>query len=338
MWRWLVKTPLKFSIVIANYNYGRFVSRAIDSALEMEWPDIEVIVVDDGSTDNSRDVIERYSGHIKYITQSNLGQLTANNVGFSAATGDVIIFLDADDVLLPNLASEVAAMWGPGISKVQVQVQRVDEHEDHLKSVLPRLNGAPSPAQIRQWAVRFNEYPSPPGSGNAYARTFLERVFPIGAGRDSSTDTTCIAMAPFMGDVVTIVRPLVLYRMHNSNDSDMLANETHFGREVARALKRLTAAQDACTLMNAPPPARRSLFRGPHLLQLRAVSLRLRSKDHPLPDDSRIVALRDTVMLPFQPGFEPLYRRLILAAYSILILTVPLKFAKALIRKRFARV
>lgn len=333
-----MKTPLKFSIVIANYNYGRFVSRAIDSALEMKWPNIEVVVVDDGSTDHSTDVIHRYAERIISIFQSNSGQLTANNAGFAATTGDVIIFLDADDVLLPDMASEVAAVWGPGVSKVQVQVQRVDEHEDYLKSILPRLDGVPSPARIRQWAARFNEYPSPPGSGNAYARTFLERVFPIGASRDSSTDTTCIAMAPFMGDVVTIARPLVLYRMHNSNDSDMLASETHFGREVDRAVKRLTAAQDACRLMNLAPPAWRSLFRGPHLLQLRAVSLRLRPKNHPLSDDSRIVALRDAIMMPFQRGFEPLYRRLILAAYSGLILTMPLGVARALIRKRFVRV
>ena len=332
-----MKTPLKFSIVIANYNYGRFVARAIDSALELAWPDIEVIVVDDGSTDHSKDVINAYEGRIKSIFQPNSGQLAANNAGFAATDGDVIVFLDADDILLPDMAREVAAVWGPAVSKVQVQVQRVDEHENNLKSILPRLDGVPSPAQIRQWAASFNEYPSPPGSGNAYARSFLERVFPMDSSRDSSTDTTCIAMAPFMGDVVTIARPLVLYRMHNSNDSNMLTNDNNFGREVERAVKRLGAAQDASRMMGLTPPGRRSLFRGTHLLQLRAVSLRLRPTDHPLSDDSRMAAMKDAILMPFRSWFEPLYRRLIMAVYAGLILTMPLTIARALIRKRFVR-
>ena len=332
-----MQTPQKFSVVIANYNYGRFVSRAIDSALGLDWPDVEIVIVDDGSTDHSRDVIAAYGERITAIFQANAGQLAANNVGFAATRGDAVIFLDADDILLPDMARAVAAVWDSGVSKIQVQVQRVDEHENTMKSILPRLDGVPSPVQIRQWAATFNEYPSPPGSGNAYARAFLERIFPIPAHRDSSTDTSCIAMAPFMGDVVTIARPLVLYRMHNSNDSNMLANDHNFGREVDRAIKRLTAAQDACAMMNLAPPSRRSLFRGTHLLQLRAVSLRLWPADHPLPDDSRLTALFDAVRMPFRSGFEPFYRRVMMAVYSGLILTMPLAMARALIRRRFVR-
>ncbi|MDB5701419.1 MAG: glycosyl transferase family 2 [Sphingomonadales bacterium] len=332
-----MQTPLKFSIVIANYNYGRFISRAIDSALGLDWPDVELIVVDDGSTDHSREVIEAYGGRIKSLFQPNAGQLVANNVGFAATHGDVIIFLDADDILLPDMARAIAAVWRPGVSKVQAQVQRIDENEGKMKSILPRLDGVPSATQIRKWAAKFNEYPSPPGSGNAYARSFLERIFPIDASRDSSTDTTCIAMAPFMGDVITIARPLVLYRMHDSNDSNLLASDTNFGREVERAVKRLSAAQDACEMMGVASPRRLALFRGPHLLQLRAVSLRLRPTDHPLTDDSRLAAVGDAIMMPFRSGFEPLYRRLIMAAYSGVILMAPLGIARALIRRRFAR-
>lgn len=332
-----MQKPLKFSIVIANYNYGRFVSRAIESALDLEWPDVEIIVIDDGSTDNSREVIEAFGERVIARFQANTGQLEANNLGFATSRGDVVIFLDADDILLPDLARAVATVWGPSVSKVQVQVQRVDEGEGRMKSILPRLDGPPPAAQIRAWAAEFNEYPSPPGSGNAYARSFLERIFPLDRDRDSSTDTTCIAMAPFMGDVITIARPLVLYRMHDSNDSNMLSNEGNFGREVQRAVKRLRAAQDACDLMGRPAPSERSLFRGSHLLQLRAASLRLRPAEHPLSEDSRLTAISDAIMLPFRRGFEPFYRRMIMAAYSGVILTAPLAIARVLIRKRFVR-
>lgn len=329
-------TSLKFSIVIANYNYARFIARAIDSALALDWPNVEVVVVDDGSKDGSRAVIEGYGDRITAIFQDNAGQLTANNVGFARTGGDIIIFLDADDVLDPAIAREIAAVWAPGVSKVQVQMQRVDELERPLNSVLPRLAVPPTAEAVRRWAAETTEYPSPPGSGNAYARTFLERIFPLGKERDSFTDSTCVAMAPFLGDVATVVRPLVLYRMHGSNDSNLSANEAHFGREVARAVKRLIAAQDACAMAGLPAPGPRALRRAPHLLQLRAASLRLRPTDHPLPRDGRFAALVDAMLLPFRASFEPLGRRIMMAGFSAIILTMPLPAARALIRRRFA--
>lgn len=332
-----MKAPLRFSVVIANYNYGRFVSRAIESALALEWPDVEVIVVDDGSTDNSRQVIEAYGDQIRSTFQENSGQVTANNVGFSVTTGDVVIFLDADDVLEPEIAGEIAAIWRDGVSKVQVQMQRIDEHERPLKSILPRLSKPPSAEEIRCWAKATNEYPTPPGSGNAYAWSFLNKIFPLDKSRDSSTDTTCIAMAPFLGDVATIVRPLVLYRMHGGNDSNVLASDLNFGREVGRASKRLVAAQEACEMAGVAPPSNEALRRGNHLLQLRAASLRLRPAEHPLVGDSRLAILVDAFLLPFRGGFEPLSRRLAIAGYSALIIGLPRAMARALIRFRFAR-
>ncbi len=328
--------PVKFSIVIANYNYGRFVSRAIDSALGVAWPEVEVIVVDDGSTDNSREIIEAYGDRIRAIFQENSGQRCANNIGFAHTSGDVIIFLDADDVLVPEIASAIALAWCDGVSKVQVQMRRVDEHERSLQSILPRLRKPPSPEQIRRWAATTGEYPGPPGSGNAYARWFLEMIFPLDDSHDSSTDSTCIAMAPFLGNVATITRPMVLYRIHGGNDSNMLNSDGHFGREVARAVKRLDAAQRACAMGGLTPPRLSALRRGVHLLQLRAASLRLQPADHPLPGDSRYAALIDALLLPFRASFEPLSRRLIIAGYSALILTMPLGMARNMIRMRFA--
>ncbi|MEC8428819.1 MAG: glycosyltransferase family 2 protein, partial [Pseudomonadota bacterium] len=93
---------MKFSVVIANYNYGHMLSRAIDSVLNQTESDIEIIVVDDGSTDNSKDVIALYQPRIRAYFQENSGQSTAYNKGADAATGDYVLFLDADDELLPN--------------------------------------------------------------------------------------------------------------------------------------------------------------------------------------------------------------------------------------------
>src|SRR5262245_23561615 len=90
------------SIVINNYNYGRFLAGAIDSALGQTYAGTEVVVVDDGSTDESREVLARYAGRVVPVLQANGGQAAAFNAGFAACAGQVVLFLDADDLLLPT--------------------------------------------------------------------------------------------------------------------------------------------------------------------------------------------------------------------------------------------
>src|SRR5687767_1556977 len=88
------------SIVIPCFNHGRFLADAIDSACAQREVTTDVMVVDDGSTDNSRDVARRYPG-VRTLVQPNGGVARARNAGFAATRGDVVIFLDADDRLLP---------------------------------------------------------------------------------------------------------------------------------------------------------------------------------------------------------------------------------------------
>jgi hypothetical protein len=333
---------LFFSVVIANYNYGRFIGQAIESALTQDWPNVEVIVVDDGSTDNSADVIGSFSDKITAIFKENGGQREANNVGFERSAGDVVIFLDADDVLVPGALRSIASVWRAGLSKVQVLMQRVDAQRRPIRNVIPKLRDVipkippgMSADAIRDWAYKTSEYPTPPGSGNAYARSFLERIFPLDASYDSFTDSTCIAMAPYIGDVETIAAPLVLYRMHGANDSAMSANTSNFRREIARALKRHHAACKACTMTGRPPPPLSTLFAGPHLLQLRVASLRLTPEQHPLPGDSRARALCDALSIPFRASFERPSFRFLIAGWSIAALLAPKYIASTLIRRRF---
>jgi glycosyltransferase involved in cell wall biosynthesis len=92
------------SILINNFNYGRFLGQAIDTALAQSCPSVEVIVVDDGSTDNSRDVIQVYGERIIRVIKPNGGQASAFNAGFAASKGDWILFLDSDDFLAPRKA------------------------------------------------------------------------------------------------------------------------------------------------------------------------------------------------------------------------------------------
>src|SRR5260221_4951064 len=87
------------SIAINNFNYAAYVGQCIDSALAQTYRPIEVVVVDDGSTDGSRTVIERYADRIRTLFKPNGGQASAMNAGFAMASGNVGLFIVADDLL-----------------------------------------------------------------------------------------------------------------------------------------------------------------------------------------------------------------------------------------------
>lgn len=99
------------SILINNYNYGQFLADAIDSALNQTYPHIEVVVVDDGSYDNSREIIAQYTNRIKPVLKSNGGQASAFNAGFKASQGNLICFLDSDDIFLPDKIEKIAYIF-----------------------------------------------------------------------------------------------------------------------------------------------------------------------------------------------------------------------------------
>ncbi|MFX0134040.1 MAG: glycosyltransferase family 2 protein [Candidatus Hodarchaeota archaeon] len=90
------------SVIIPTYNHAKYVCRAIDSVLEQTYTNFEIIIVDDGSTDNTRDVLEPYMNKIKYIYQENKGLAASRNTGIRASKGQYLQFLDADDIILPK--------------------------------------------------------------------------------------------------------------------------------------------------------------------------------------------------------------------------------------------
>ncbi|MEQ9124780.1 MAG: glycosyltransferase family A protein [Alphaproteobacteria bacterium] len=109
-----LQTNRRVSVVIPTYNRARFVGEAIDSVLNQTAPPAEVIVVDDGSTDDTEAVMERYRGRAQYVRKANGGVSSARNAGIAASTGDWIAFLDSDD------------LWRP--TKLEVQLRELDAH------------------------------------------------------------------------------------------------------------------------------------------------------------------------------------------------------------------
>jgi len=98
---------IKVSIIIPTYNAEKYLEECIESALNQTYPDIEIIAVNDGSTDNSLGILKKYEGKIKIISKENGGVASALNTGINAMTGEWFKWLSADDVLYPNAVEEL---------------------------------------------------------------------------------------------------------------------------------------------------------------------------------------------------------------------------------------
>ncbi|MEZ5933532.1 MAG: glycosyltransferase [Alphaproteobacteria bacterium] len=204
------------SIIVNCYNYDRFIEAAIDSALAQDHRPLQVIVVDDGSTDGSWALIQGYGACIEARRQDNQGQGAACLHGLSLARHEIVVFLDADDILEPHAARTIVEAWGDGVSKVQYCLAVIDEHGVPDGNVFPKFGKGLSPEAARAEIFRTGSYPDSPTSGNAYARDFAAAVLPLVAHHDSF-DGELNGLAPLYGDVISLDRPLARYRIHGSN-------------------------------------------------------------------------------------------------------------------------
>jgi glycosyltransferase involved in cell wall biosynthesis len=310
------------SVIIPNFNYARFVGQAIESALSLDWPDVEVIVVDDGSTDDSREVIARYADRVTVVHQDNGGQIAACNTGFARSRGNAVIFLDSDDLLDPSVVREAAAVWRAGLSKVQFQMRVVDAEGRPTGAVLPQFHVVPSSEDVQRWVMSSASYPTPPGSGNVYSRRYLEKIFPL-VGEDRAADSYCLAAAPHLGDVITVAKPLVAYRVHGKNDGAMAELDT---RRFAVELKRAKARyRYAGSLPNVAflPRTEAILDRSLTLLPYRLASLKLLPAQHPIPADSSWKVLRDLAFACFTPQGVSRRARAALCLWSVSVAMSP---------------
>jgi glycosyltransferase involved in cell wall biosynthesis len=205
------------SIIINNYNYGRFVADAIDSALAQTYSNREVIVVDDGSQDNSREVISSFGSRIKAVFKRNGGQSSAFNAGFAESSGDVICFLDSDDVFLPTKVEQV--IDGLATSPQGWCFHHVQWSDTSLRPIFT----PPIPYSTGKYDFRSEllegkcRFAPPATSGLAFTRDLLNRLMPIPEIITITSDNYLKLSSLALEPGYFIAEQYALQRMHGEN-------------------------------------------------------------------------------------------------------------------------
>lgn len=271
------------SIIVSSYNYAAYLRQAIDSALGQSYERVEVVVVDDGSTDASPDIIRSYGERVVPVFRRNGGQAAAQNSGFAASSGDIVLILDSDDYLARDAIAAVVDAWRPGTVKAQFYLSAVDAKGNPLGARLPNIPMVRG--DVRPLVELYGYYPSPPTSGNAYSRAFLERFLPM----DETVwrrgpDGLLNALAALTGPVVSIERSLGFYRIHGRNMYAGTIDLPLIRANMRNELDRDAAIRAELARQGRPPPSRLALNIPAHC-KARLISLRLDPEGHPVPGD-----------------------------------------------------
>jgi glycosyltransferase involved in cell wall biosynthesis len=206
------------TILINNYNYERYLRLAIESALAQTYPRIEVVVVDDGSTDSSRQIISSFGASLLPIFRQNGGQGAAFNAGFHASSGDIVCFLDADDEFVPEKTASIVQAFYSAPQPVLVY------HRLQIIDADSRVVGQPWPRAVLSGNLRSRVeqaggwWPRATTSGLCCSRTYLERILPMPeAPYRLCADAYVAGLAPFSGRIVGLNAALARYRVHHQN-------------------------------------------------------------------------------------------------------------------------
>ena len=214
-----MKNPL-ISVVIPNHNYARFLPTTIESVLNQSARNIDLIIVDNGSTDNSREVIASYKGELNAIYQEDRGQASSRNAGLLHAKGDLVSFLDADDY------------WES--SKLEMQLEKLSDEYQFIYSGLRRFDSDTGqtlntikPRYRDDCKLAFLNFPTtsivPAGESSVLmTRSLVSRVGGFNEKLNSATGRDFFRRCSNFTKFAYVDSELVNYRIHNNNMSDNL--------------------------------------------------------------------------------------------------------------------
>src|SRR5688572_16670897 len=206
--------PHTVSVVIPTYNYGRFIGIALRSVLEQTLPPSEIIVVDDGSTDGTGEVVAGFGNAVRYIRQDNAGVCAARNRGVAESSGELIAFLDADDIWEPTTLEKQTARFTEDdmIGLVHCGIREFDSDSGETLE-LKLLGGEDGVADnLLLW-----EGATIPGPGaGMVSRKAFDAVGGFDAGMKVGEDWDFCYRIARKFRVGFVAEPLVNYRIHQA--------------------------------------------------------------------------------------------------------------------------
>ena len=206
-----------FTVLIDSFNYGRYIEEAVRSVLEQDVPakQVEILVVDDGSTDDTERRLQQFGDAIRYLKKPNGGQASAFNFGWPHARGEFIALLDADDVWLPNKLRRIdeAFLRQPDAG---MTYHRLYEWTEDGKLA---TGGHFIPVSGRVTDSRFSLlcYPMMQASSLVFRRRALEDLLPIPEVLRTQADAYLTALIIFISPVLAVDEYLAKYRIHGAN-------------------------------------------------------------------------------------------------------------------------
>lgn len=204
------------TVILSSYNYGRFLGQAIDSVLSQTHTHFELIVVDDGSTDHSREVLAAQTdARVAVLLQENRGQACAWNRAYARSTGELIFFLDSDDWWdPPKLATMVhayaAAHRKPALMQHNLMAVRADSRAPYRRT----LASGDCFAEMRA-THQISFFVT--STGLCLPRWVCDKVFPVPEALRISPDAFVTRVAMACGDVLSLGEPLGYLRLHGDN-------------------------------------------------------------------------------------------------------------------------
>lgn len=209
-------TPL-VTVLIDTYNHEPFIEHAIRSALAQDFPadQMEILVVDDGSTDRTPEIVRQFEPQVRLLRKPNGGQASAINYGIAHAEGEFVAFLDGDDVWLPNKLSRVIAEFQshPKAVLVYHKFRFWDSRDGHEWEIERSYDSGDILADRR----KLLGYWAAPTSSLVFRRGVLERIGPVPEQCSFNHDTYLITAAIFLGPVAAVPECLTKNRVHGQN-------------------------------------------------------------------------------------------------------------------------
>lgn len=333
---------LLVSIVIPCFNYAQYVGRAIESVARQTHANVELIVVNDGSTDDSlavirRAIFEHRLADAIVVDQPNGGQVASRQAGYAACRGSLVVFLDADDLLEPGALSCVVEAWRPGVAKVQYDLRLIDARGEPLGRCYRSYPGEPAASdRIRRDFARFGTYRWPVTSGNAFARGFLEQVMP--QPPNMPIDGYLNTIAPLYGEIVVVPRVLGRYRLHGANMSaDARGTSAEgFSRLMALRGREMAALESHAQRRGVALPAVHVLDHELPFLSFRLIACKLGFSDAHDERDG-VASLMRKGMRQVLRECLPWRERGIHLAWFLILGLVPRAVVRLMVQSRFNR-